>query len=107
VTIPKENKPITMKIWRMQRHLRSLGISISKSSQIFTDTDITEEERSNIKRSIGWHPIGGCTCIAYDFEPGEGWSVFYAERGSRHRIQTFANESDACYAFIDLESRKQ
>jgi len=102
LVIGKADKPFTMKIGRMQRYLRSLGISISKSSQIFTD--LSEENRSQIKRSIGWHPVGGCHCIAYDFEPGEGWSVFYAERGGCYDIQTFANEADACYAFIYLVS---
>jgi len=104
LVIGKADRPFTMKIGRMQRYLHSLGISISKSSQIFIFTDLSEEERSNIKRSIGWHPVGGCHCIAYDFEPGEGWSVFYAERGGRYDIQTFANEADACYAFIYREA---
>jgi len=98
LVIGKADKPFTMKLGRMQRYLRSLGISITKSCQIFRD--ITEENRSEIKRSIGWHPPGGCHCIAYDFEPGEGWSVFYAERGGRYDLQTFEDEADACYAFI-------
>jgi|GEM_PF-905774 len=98
LVISKVEKPFTMKLARMQKYLCSLGFSISKSSQIFTN--LSEEERSEVKRSIGWHPPGGCLCIAHDFEPGEGWSVFYAERGKRYDIQTFSNEDDACYAFI-------
>jgi len=101
LVIGKAYRPFTMNVARMQRYLRLLGIPIYKSSQIFNV--IAEEERSAIKQSIGWHPVGGCTCIAYDFEPGEGWSVFYAERGKRYDIQTFTNEVDTCYAFIYRE----
>jgi len=99
LVIGKADKPFTMKLARMQKYLYSVGIP--KTYQIFTN--IPEHERSAIKRSIGWHPPGGCHCIAYDFEPNEGWSVFYAERGGRYDIQTFANEADACHELIYRE----
>jgi len=96
LVIGKADKPFTMTLGRMQTYLRSLGIS-KNDYQILTD--IPEAERENIQRSIGWHG-GGCWCIAHDFEPSEGWSVFYSERGGRFDIQTFANEEDACYDLI-------
>jgi len=99
--IGKADKPFTMNVSRMQRYLRLFDVPVSKSSQIFTD--LSEEERNDLKRAVGWHPPGGCHCIAHNFEPGEGWSVFYAERGGRYDMQTFANEADACYAFIYRE----
>jgi len=43
---------------------------------------------------------GDCMCIAFDFIPGEGWTVFYSERGQRGDIQYFSNEEDACDALI-------
>jgi len=97
LVIGKADKPFTMNVGRMQRYLRSLGIS-KNDYQILAD--IPEAERAQIKRSAGWHPPGGCLCIAHDFEPGEGWSVFYAERGGRYDIQIFDNEADACYDLI-------
>jgi|GEM_PF-682815 len=43
---------------------------------------------------------GDCMCIAFDFVPNEGWTVFYSERGQRGSIQYFSNEEDACDALI-------
>jgi len=96
LVIGKADRPFTMTLGRMQRYLRSLGIS-KNDYQILTN--LPEAERENIKKSMGWHN-GGCDCIAHDVEPGEGWSVFYAERGERFAIQTFTDEADACYGLI-------
>jgi len=44
---------------------------------------------------------GDCMCIAFDYEPGEGWTVFYSERGHRGLdIHYFPNEEEACDALI-------
>jgi|GEM_PF-1233093 len=44
---------------------------------------------------------GECMRIAFDYEPGEGWTVFYAERGIRGLdFQRFSSEEAACDAFI-------
>jgi len=101
LVIGKADKPFTMKLARMQKYLYSLGIP--KTYQVFTA--IPAQEREAIKRSIGWHG-GGYHCISHDFELGEGWAVFYAERGSRFGMQTFANEADACYELIYRECGK-
>jgi len=52
---------------------------------------------------------GDCMCIAFDFEPNEGWTVFYSERGMRGTTQYFDNEADACDALIKaaVESYQQ
>jgi len=102
LVIGKADKPFCMKLPRMKKYLHSLGTP----GRYRIYTDISDAERSAIKRSIGWHPPGGCHCIAHDFEAGEGWSVFYAERGQRFFVQTFADEADACYELIYRESGK-
>jgi len=96
LVIGKADKPFRMTLSRMRKYLRSPGIP--ETCQILVN--IAEQERSAIKRSIGWHPPGGCHCIAHDFETGEGWSVFYAERGQRFLLQTFTDETDACHELI-------
>jgi len=47
--------------------------------------------------SLGY---GDCHCIAFDFVPDEGWTVFYSERGHRFSIEKFASEKAACEVFI-------
>jgi len=69
-----------MNVQQTQKWLRHLGIP----------------ERYGI-HSLG---CGDCMCIAFDYEPGEGWAVFYSERGHRHSIHYFSNEATACDAFI-------
>jgi len=53
------------------------------------------------KYSINSLGGGNCMCIAFDYEPGEGWTVFYSERGHRGlNIHSFSNEEEACDALI-------
>jgi len=72
-----------MNLKQTQKWLRHLGIP----------------ERYGIN-SLG---CGDCTCIAFDYEPDEGWTVFYSERGYRWDIRHFSSEEAACDAFIKAE----
>jgi len=43
---------------------------------------------------------GDCAAITHNYEPNEGWAVFYSERGNRFFIKKFPSEEAACDFFI-------
>ena len=45
--------------------------------------------------------LGKGECVGISNENGE-WQTYYSERGTKTSVKTYANENDACRAFLKL-----
>jgi hypothetical protein len=70
------------------------------SHQINIEETLVIVKKNRVPESmycIGSLGIGECVGISH--ENGQ-WQTYYSERGARTSVKTYANENDACLAFL-------